>query len=158
MPNDPLSRLKDAIALAAQERDKENQKRRDDQAAKENRRDQARDVWAQRKKELPALVDTINLMLIENGYEALTIGIVDSKHSDVDRTVIDFAHSVHSHTKILFCVTPAGEFTCAVGAVHNDAGKIKLPIEQLGEDRLKEVLAKAVEQCLGGKRDQQWAV
>ena len=158
MPNDPLSRLKDAIALAAQERDKENQKRRDDQAARENRRDQARDVWAQRKKELGAIVDTINRMLREHGYEGLTIGIFDSKHSDVDRTVIDFAHSLHSHTKILLCVTTAGEFTCAVGAVHNDAGKIKLPIEQLSEDRLKEVLAKAVEECLSGKRDQQRAV
>ena len=154
MANDPLLQLKAAIALAAQERDKKNQESRDDQAAKEKRRDQARDVWAQRKKELPAIVDAINSMLREHGYEALTIGTFDSKHSDVDRTVIDFAHSLHSHTKILLCVTTAGEFSCAVGAAHNDAGMSWVPIEQLSEDRLKEVLAKAVEECLGGKRDQ----
>ena len=88
------------------------------------------------------------------GYEGLAIGNFDSKHSDVDRMSIDFAHSPHSHTKILLCVTTAGEFTCGVGAVHSHTGKTKLPIEQLSEDRLKEVLAKAVEECLGGKRDQ----
>lgn len=154
MSNDPLSQLKAAIALAAQERDKKNQKSRDDQAAKEKRRDQARDVWAERKKELPAIVEAINRMLRDHGYEGLAIGILDSKHSDVDRMAIDFAHSLHSHTTILLCVTTAGEFTCAVGAVLNDTGKIKLPIEQLSEDRLKEVLAKAVEECLSGKRDQ----
>ena len=154
MSNDPLSQLKAVIALAAQERDKKNQKSRDDQAAKEKRRDQARDVWAERKKELPALVEAINRMLREHGYEGLAIGILDSKHSDVDRMAIDFAHSPHSHTTILLCVTTAGEFTCAVGAVSNDTGKIKLPIEQLSEDRLKEVFAKAVEECLSGKRDQ----
>jgi len=154
MSNDPLLQLKAVIALAAQERDRKNQESRDDQAAKEKRRDQARDVWTARKKELPAIVDIINRMLRDHGYEELTIGIFDLKHSDVDRIVIDFAHSLHSHTKILLCVTTAGEFTCAVGAVHNDAGKTKLPIEQLSEDRLKEVLAKAVEECLSGKRDQ----
>ena len=154
MSNDPLMQLKAAIALAAQERDKKDQKSRDDQAAKEKRRDQTRDVWAERKKELPTIVDAINRMLRDYGYEGLTIGIFDLKHSDVDRTVIDFAHSLHSHTKILLSVTTAGEFTCAGGAVHNDAGNIKLPIEQLSKDRLKEVLAKAVEECLSGKRDQ----
>ena len=154
MSNDPLLQLEAAIVLAAQERDKKNQKSRDEQAAKDNRRNQARDVWTERKKELPAVVDSINRMLRDHGYEGLTVGVFDSKHSDVDRTVIDFAHSLHSHTKILLCVTTAGEFTCAVGAVHNDAGKINLPIEQLSEDRLKEVLAKAVEECLSGKRDQ----
>ena len=152
--NDPLLQIKGVIALAAQERDRKSRESRDEQAVKEKRRDQARDVWAERKKELPATVETINRMLKDHGYEGLTIGIFDSKHSDLDRTVIDFAHSLHSHTKILLCVTTAGEFTCAVGAVHNDAGKIKVPIEQLSEDRLKEVLSKAVEECLIGKRDQ----
>jgi hypothetical protein len=152
--NDPLLQLKAAIALAAQERDKKIQKSRDEQAAKVRRRDQARDVWAERKKELPAIVETINGMLREHGYEGLALGVFDSKHSDVDRMVIDFAHSLHSHTNILLCVTPAGEFSCAVGAVQNDTGKIKLPIEQLSEVRLTEVLAKAVEECLSGKRDQ----
>lgn len=153
MSNDPLLQLEAAIALAAQERDRKSQEGRDEQAAKEKRRDQAREVWAERKKELPAIVDTINQMLREHGYQGLAIGIFDTKHSDVDRTVIDFAHSLHSHTKIFLCVTTSGEFTCTVGAVHNDAGKISLPIEQLSEDRLKEVLAKAVEECLSGKRD-----
>jgi len=154
MSNDPLLQLKAAIALAAQERDMKIQKSRDDQAAREQRRDQARDVWGERKKELPAVVEAINRMLREHGYEGLAIGTLDSKHSDVDRMVIDFAHSLHSHTKILLCVTTAGEFTCAFGALHNDTGEIKLPIEQLSEVRLKEVLAKAVEECLSGKRDQ----
>jgi hypothetical protein len=149
MSNDPLSQLEAVIALAAQERDKKAQEIRDDQAAKE-RRDQARDVWAERKKELLAIVNTINRMLMDHGYEGLTVGSFDSKHSDVDRTMIDFAHSRHSHTKISLCVTTAGEFTCAVGAVHNDT-EIKLSIEQLSEDRLKEVLAKAVAECLSGK-------
>jgi hypothetical protein len=82
MSNDPLIQLKAAIALAAQERDKKDQKSRDDQAAKEKRRDQARDVWAERKKELPTIVDSINRMLRDHGYEGLTIGVFDSKHSD----------------------------------------------------------------------------
>ena len=156
--NDPMLQLKAVIALAAQERDKKNQKSRDDQAAIEKRRDQARDVWAERKKELPATVEAINRMLKDHGYEGLAIVSLDSKHSDVDRVAIDFAHSLHSHTTILLCVTTAGEFTCAIGAVHNDTGKIKLPIEQLSEIRLKEVLAKAVEECLSGKRDQRPSV
>ena len=42
--NDPMLQLKAVIALAAQERSKKNQKSRDDQAAIEKRRDQARDV------------------------------------------------------------------------------------------------------------------
>jgi len=154
MSNDPLLQLKAAIALAAQERDRKIQESRDDQAAKETRRDLARDVWAERKKELPAIVDTINRMLGDHGYEALTIGNFDLKHSDVDRTVIDFAHSLHSHTKILLCVTTTGEFTCSVGGIHDVASTTKVPIEQLNQDRLKEVLAKAVEECLSGKRDQ----
>jgi hypothetical protein len=129
------------------------QKSRDDQAAREQRRDQARDVWAERKKELPAVVDAINKMLTEHGYEGLALGFFDSKHSDIDRTVIDFAHSLHSHTKILLCVTTSGEFACTVGVPHNDTGDVKLPIEQLSDVRLKEVLAKAVGDCLGGKRD-----
>src|SRR5436190_21803551 len=103
MSNDPLLQLETVIALAAQERDKKNKETRDDQAAKEKRRDQAREVWAERKKELTAIVDTINRMLKDHGYEAMTIGVLDTKHSDVDRTVIDFAHSLHSHTKILLC-------------------------------------------------------
>lgn len=128
MSNDPMLQLKAAIAMAAQERDKKNQKSRDDQAAKKKRRDQARDVWAERKKELPAIVEAINRMLRDHGYEGLAIGILDSKHSDVDRMAIDFAHSLHSHTTILLCVTTAGEFTCAVGAVLNDTVKLSYPL------------------------------
>jgi hypothetical protein len=154
MSKDPLLQLEAAIALAAEERDKTNQKNRDDQAAKERRRDQASEVWAERKKEMPAIVEAINRMLRGHGYEGLALGNFDSRHSDVDRMVIDFAHSPHSHTKILLSVTTAGEFTCEIGAVHNQTGKTKLPIEELSEDRLKEVLARAVKECLGGKRDQ----
>jgi hypothetical protein len=151
---DPLLQLKAAVALAAQERDKKIQKSRDEQAAKGKRRDHARGVWAERKKELPAIVETIDRMLREHGYDGLAIGVFDSKHSNIDRMVIDFAHSPHSHTNISLCITPAGEFTCAVGTVQNGTGKIELPIEELSEVRLKEVLAKAVQECLSGKRDQ----
>jgi cupin superfamily acireductone dioxygenase involved in methionine salvage len=154
MSNDPLLQLEAAIALAAQERDEKIQKSRDDQTAREERRDQARAVWAERKKELPAIVETINRMLRGHGFEGLAIGTLDSKHSDVDRLVIDFAHSRHSHTKILLCVTTAGKFTCTVGAVQSHADQNGLLIEQLSEVRLKEVLAKAVEECLSGKQDQ----
>jgi hypothetical protein len=108
----------------------------------------------ERKKELPAIAGTINRMLRGHGCDGLAIGNLDSRHSDVDRLVIDFAHSRHSHTKILLCVTTAGEFTCAVGAAQNDTGQNGLLIEQLSEVRLKEALAKAVEECLSGKRDQ----
>ena len=154
MSNDPLLQLEAAIALAAQERDKKTQKSRDDQTAKKRRRDQAKAVWVERKKELPAIVETINRMLRGHGFDGLAIGNLDSRHSDVDRLVIDFAHSRHSHTKILLCVTTAGEFTCAVGAAQSDTGQNGLLIEQLSEVRLKEVLAKAVEECLSGKLDQ----
>ena len=154
MSNDPLLQLRAAIALAAQERDKNNQKSRDDQTAKKKRRDQTRAVWAERKKELPALVETIDGMLRGYGYDGLAIGNLDLRHSDVDRMVIDFAHSPHSHTKILLCVTTAGEFTCGVGAVQSHTGQNGLLIEQLSEVRLKEVLAKAVEECVSGKREQ----
>jgi hypothetical protein len=92
-------------------------------------------------------------MLRAHGFEGLAIGTLDSKHSDIDRLAIDFAHSRHSHTKILLCVTTAGKFTCAVGAVQSHADQNGLLIEQLSEVRLKEVLAKAVEECLGGKQD-----
>jgi hypothetical protein len=154
MSSDPLLKLQAAIALAAQEREKKNQISRDEQIAREKLRDQAKDVWGQRKKELPSLVQAISDMLRQHGYEGLTIRSVDSKHSDVDRVAIDFAHSLHSHTQILLCVTTAGEFTCTAGVLYNDTGKIKIPIEELSEDRLTEVLAKAVEECLAGKRDQ----
>lgn len=99
-------------------------------------------------------METIDGMLRGYGYDGLAIGNLDSRHSDVDRMVIDFAHSPHSHTKILLCVTTAGEFTCGVGAVQSHTGENGLLIEQLSEVRLKEVLAKAVEECLSGKRDQ----
>jgi hypothetical protein len=154
MSNDPLVQLEAVIASAAQERDQKNQKSRDEQAAQEKRRDQARDLWIERKNQLPAFVEIIDRMLREHGYEGLALGVHDLKHSDVDRIVLDFAHSLHSHTRILLCLTTVGEFTCAVGAIHNDPSKIKFPIEQLSEERFKEVLAKAVEECLSGKRNQ----
>lgn len=41
-----------------------------------------------------------------------------------------------------------------LGAVQRHADQNELLIEQLSEVRLKEVLAKAVEECLSGKQDQ----
>jgi hypothetical protein len=152
MPTDPLSRLEATIAASARERDIHNQKSRDDQAAKDRQRDDARAIWAKRMKELPGIVKTIDGMLKSHGYGGLVMGTFDLKHPDIDRAVIEFEHSARNHSKILLCVTGAGDFTCSIGAVAGDVGSTKLPIAELTEDRLKEALAQAVSECLGGKR------
>ena len=152
MPTDPMSRLEEAIAASARERDVKNQKIRDEQAAKEQQREQARAVWIMRKKELPGIVQTIDGMLKDHGYAGVAIGSNDLKHPDIDRAVVEFEHTAHNHSKILLCVTRAGDFTCSIGAVAGDAGSTKLPIADLTEDRLKEALALAVVACLSGER------
>ena len=152
MPTDPLSKLEAAIAASARERDIHEQKSRDDQAARDRHRDQARAIWTKRMKELPAVVKTIDGMLKDHGYGGLVMGTFDLKHPDIDRAVIEFEHSPRNHSKILLCVTGAGDFTCSIGAVTGDAGSTKLPIAELTEDRLKEALSLAVMGCLSGKR------
>jgi len=148
MSNDPLSKLRVVIAKAAQERDERRQKIRDGQTAKDRQREEARALWAERKEDLSSIVDTIDGLLKEHGYGGLAIVGFDSKHSDIDRVLLEFEHGIRNHSKVLLCVTSWGEFTCAVGAVYDEAVKIKIPIEQLSEDRLKGALAQAVEECL----------
>lgn len=150
--NDPLAKLETIIEKAALERDKKNQKLYDDQAAREKRREQAQAIWGERKTALTASVKVIDHMLKEHGYVGLVIGELESKHSDIDRVVLKFAHGVRDHSKILLCVNTSGEFTCVIETAHDEAAKIKIPIEQLSEDRLKAALAEAVEQCLGRDR------
>ena len=152
MPNDALSRLEAKIAATARERDIKKQKLRDDQAVKDHRQEQARAIWAQRKLELPGLVADIDRMLKSHGFAGLAIGNLDQKHSDIDRTVIEFEHAAHHHSRILLCVTRTGDFTCSIGSVGGEAGSMKLPTTDLSEGRLKVVLAQAVEACLSGER------
>lgn len=149
---DPLSRLEEKIATLARERNVKQQKVRDDQAVKDQRQDQARAVWTKRKAELPGIVEAIDDMLKRHGYAGIAIGTMDQKHSDIDRTVIQFEHTAHHHSKILLCMTRAGDFTCSIGALSGDAGSMKVPSSELTEDRLKDVLAQAVEACLTGER------
>ena len=152
MSSDPLSRLQESIAARARERDIRIEKIREEQAAKEQLRDQAREIWTRRKKELPGIVKIIDGMLKGHGYAGLAMGHLDLKHPDVDRAVVEFEHSLHNHSKILLCLTRSGDFTCAIGTVGRETGSAKLPIADLTEDRLKDVLAHAVEACLGGER------
>ena len=152
MPTDPFSQLEDVIVATARERNKKNQKALDDLALKEQMRDAARAVWARRKVELPGLVKTIDAMLREHGFAGVAMGAVELKHSDLDRALVEFEHSTNNHSRILLCVTRAGDFTCTIGAVGGEAGSTKLPIAELTADRFKEVLAEAIMACLGGER------
>ena len=147
--NDPLAKLEAIIEKAALVRDKKSQKLYDDQTAREKRREQAQAIWGERKTALLAIVNVIDHMLKKHGYAGLDIGELESKHSDIDRVLLKFAHGVRDHSKVLLCVNTSGEFTCAIGTADDEAAKIKIPIEQLSEDRLKAALAEAVVQCLG---------
>ena len=152
MPTDPLSRLQAAIAASARERDQKDQKIREEQLAKERQREQAKAIWDERKMALPGIVKVIDAMLKEHGYAGMAMGNFDLKHTDIDRAVIEFAHNARTHSKLLLCVTRAGEFTCSVTTAAGDTGATRLPIAELTEDRLKEALAHAVVECLGGER------
>jgi hypothetical protein len=152
MDVDPLSRLEAAIAAAADERDRIDQKNRAEMAAKARLQQEAKAVWAERSKELPGLVAAINSLLTRRGYAGVVLKKFDLKHGDIDRVVVEFAHSEHSASKILLCATIQGEFTCSV-VTHDDAeGATRMPMTELSEDRLKEALGLAVMDCLKGKR------
>ena len=152
MESDPLTRLEAAIAASAAERDRIDQKERAERAARVRLLEEARAIWTERRKELPGLVETINGLLTRHGYAGAVMKKFDLKHSDIDRVVIEFAHSEHSASKILLCATPTGEFTCSVGTVDDEAGATRLPMSELSEDRLKQALAAAIIDCLKGKR------
>jgi hypothetical protein len=152
MTSDTLSRLEAAIAAAATERDKKDQKNRDEQAAKAQQQERSRAIWALRREQLPGIVARIDGLLKRYGYVGLGMGRFDLKHSDLDRAVIEFRHSPHSASKILLCATSAGEFTCSISSVEGDVGSTELRLEDLTEDRLEEAVARAVVECLGGRR------
>ena len=150
MTTDPLSKLETKIAASARERDLKDKLSRDDLAAKERLRDEARAVWATRKNEIPAIVKAVDGMLRSHGYCGLAMGVHELKHPDIDRVVIEFEHSARAHSKILLILTRAGEFTCSIGAVSGEVHAITMPIGELTRNRLKEVLAQAVDECLTG--------
>jgi hypothetical protein len=152
MESDPLSRLESAIAASAAERDRIAQKERAENASRARLQEEARAIWAERCKELPGLVSTINNLLARHGYAGAILKKFDLKHSDVDRAVVEFAHSEHSASKIILCATLAGDFTCSIGTVDDTAGATRMPMSALTEDRLKAALAEAVMDCLKGKR------
>jgi hypothetical protein len=152
MESDPLKRLEAAIAASAAERDRIDQKDRAEIAARMRLQEEAKAIWAERRKELPGVVETINGLLRRHGYVGAALKKFDLKHSDIDRAVIEFAHSEHSASKILLCATLAGDFTCSVGPVDEAAGATRMPMSELTEDLLKEALAQAVMDCLKGKR------
>ncbi len=150
MMTDPLSKLETKIAASARERDLKDKLSRDDLAAKERLRDEARAVWATRKSELPTTVKAVDGMLKSHGYCGLAMGVHELKHPDVDRVVIEYEHSARAHSKILLILTRAGEFTCSIGAVSGEVHAVTMPIGELTADRLREVLAQAVAECLTG--------
>jgi hypothetical protein len=152
MESDPLARLEAAIAASAAERDRILQKDRAEQEARMQLQEEAKAIWAERRKELPDVVEAINGLLRRHGYAGVALRMFDLKHSDIDRAVVEFAHSEHSASKILLCATLAGDFTCSVGTVDEPAGATRMPISELTEDRFKEALAEAVMDCLKGKR------
>lgn len=151
MSDPALAALEAKIVEFAHERDLREQQKRDDQLAKERQQDTARSIWSARKAELPTIVRSIDELLKRHGYAGLSVGAYDKKHADIDRVELAFKHSGHRHSKILLRLARSGDFTCSVGAAAEDAGFTIIPITQLTEDRLKEVLSQAVVACL---RDQ----
>jgi hypothetical protein len=152
MPNDPLVGLEAVIKKAAQARDELRQRLQDDHDAKEQYKHLIKAQWAEHKKALAATVSAIDRLLKEHGYGGLAIVDDEMRHSEIDRMVLEFEHGIRDHSKILLCVTPSGEFTCAVGVVTDESQKTRLPIEGLGAHELKAILAQAVEQCLSRKK------
>mgnify|MGYP007067074115 CR=1 FL=1 len=146
-----MLKLESTIAAAARERDLKDKQTRDDIAANERQRDEAIAIWSARKKELPDLVKAIDTMLKQHGYVGLTRGVFDQKHADIDRAVINFEHNARSHSKIMLRATRTGELVCSIGAVSGDVYSAALPIRELTAERLKEVIARAVGECLTGE-------
>lgn len=152
MTSDAMSRLEAAIAASAAVRDEKDQKNRDEQAAKAQRQEQARAIWAVRREEIPGIVAKIDSLLKRYGYVGLIMGKFDQKHSDIDRMVIEYKHNAYSSSKILLCATSTGEFACSISSVDGDVGSTELALEDLTSDRLEEAVTNAVMECLSGKR------
>ena len=150
MAIDHLFHLDEAIASAARDRDLKKQKGDNEQAAKVRQREAAIAIWAERKAELPKIVEKIDRKLKEHDFPGIALGTYEFKHSDIARVVIEFMHSPHHVSKILFCVTTAGEFTCSIGAVTGYAVTAKGPIAEVTAARFEEVLSQAVIECLNG--------
>jgi hypothetical protein len=148
MTDDPMSKLHATIAATARDRDLKEKQSRDEQAAKERQRSEAGTIWAARKKELPEIVKDVDAMLKQYGFAGIAPVVVDLKHSDIDRAVINFEHSSHNHSKIMLRSTRSGEFICSIAAVSGDVYSSTMPIGELTADKLKEAVAKAVSECL----------
>lgn len=149
---DPLADLAVLIGKAAEARETLDQSRRNDQAAREQQRDEARSAWANHSKALPAIVDRIDKLLTQNGFIGLAIVPTEGKHSDIDRVVIEFAHGIRDHTKIQINITQGGEFVCSVGQVFDEADKYRLPVRDLRAVDIQHALAQAVARCIERKR------
>jgi hypothetical protein len=157
MLSDPYERLDVAIASSARERDIKQKARDDETAARARARDEATRIWSQRKSELPGIVEIIDQKLRENQFFGASLGTFELKHSDIARAVIDFAHTPHQGTKILFRVTSACEYICSIGVLAGHVTSARGPIAQLTDNRFKEVLALAVAECLSGNPGSQTA-
>jgi len=151
MPSNSLSKLEKIIASAASERDVKEKKVLDDQSSRKRLWDDSITAWALRKNELPSLVETIDAMLKAHGYIGLSIGTFDLKHSDIDRVIIEFRHSPHNITKILLCVTTAGEFVCSSVGSHSPTTPTRMMVADLTDELLKETVSQAVAGCLNRK-------
>lgn len=150
MTSDPLSKLESTIAASARQRDSRDQQNRDELTTKERQRSEERAIWSARKNELPGIVKAVDGMLKGHGYGGLAVGVLDLKHVDIDRVVIEFEHSPRTHSKILMCVTRTGDFTCTIAAVSGEVHATTMPIKDLTTETLKETLAQAVTECLSG--------
>lgn len=150
MANDPLSKLGATIAASARDRDLRDKQVREDLAAKDRQREGAKSIWAERRLELPRIVETVDGMLKTHGFGGLAMAPFDLKHADLDRILVEFEHSVRNHSKILLCVTRAGDFTCTISATSGEVHATTVPMAELTADRLQDVVADAVGECLTG--------
>ena len=114
MTDDPMKTLQTTIAATARQRDLKDQQIREETAAKDRHRNETSTIWAARKKELPDVVKAIDAMLKQNGFGGVSPASYEHKHADLDRTLVIYQHSSHSHSKILMRTTRAGEFICSI--------------------------------------------
>jgi hypothetical protein len=154
LSNDPLAELEAFIVNAALKRDQKCQKLHDEQTARDKQRERSQAIWRERKATLATSVQVIDHMLKQHGYAGLVMGELETKHSDIDRVLLKFAHGVRDYSKILLCLKTSGEFTCAIETAHDQIATISVPIEELSEDRLNAAIAEAVEQCLARDMDE----
>ena len=150
MTNDPMSTLQNTIVATARQRDLKDQQSRDELAVKERQRSEANTIWGARKKELPEIVKAVDAMLKQHGFGGVTSGVFDHKHADIDRTLINYEHSSHNHSKILLRTTRSGEFICSILAATGEVYSVTMPIGELTAEKLKETVALAVSECLTG--------